>query len=135
MVICVPGAPLAGETLEIVAVVTGKVTALDQAPAWCTRAVPEVALEATMATICVSLQLTTTPKVLPSHTVPVPCVVPNPEPEIVTWTPAAPDVGVRLVMVRGTMLYVARSDAAVRVPAAYAMALSVVVALMVIGPL
>jgi hypothetical protein len=32
------------------------------------RAVPVVELEATVATTCVSLQLTTTPDLLPNHT-------------------------------------------------------------------
>jgi hypothetical protein len=47
----------------------------------------------------VSLQLTTIAIILPSNTLPVPCVVPNPEPEIVTWVPAAPLGGVTLVTV------------------------------------
>jgi len=55
----VPGTPLAGVTLEIVAVLTLKGTLLDQAPPCCTCAFPEVAFKATVATICVSLQLTT----------------------------------------------------------------------------
>jgi len=67
--------------------------------------VPDVALEATVATTCVSLQLTGVPKVLPSHTVPEPCVDPNPEPEMVTCVPAAPDVGDTPVTMGGTVKF------------------------------
>ena len=57
----VPGTPLPGVTLEMVAVLTLKATALDQAPPCCTRAVPDVELEAAVATTRVSLQLATVP--------------------------------------------------------------------------
>ncbi len=99
-----PGTPLSGVTVAIVAVLTLKGTALDQVPSWCTRADPDAALDATVATICVSLQLTTVPAALPSHTAPVPCAEPKPEPEIVTCTPAAPVVGETPVMVGGLMV-------------------------------
>jgi hypothetical protein len=105
MVTWVPGTPLGGMTEEIVAVLTVKGTALDQPPPCRTWAFPDVALEATVATTCVSLQLTGVPKVLPSHTVPVPCTAPKPEPEMVTCTPAAPDVGDTPVMVGGTVKF------------------------------
>jgi hypothetical protein len=99
----VPGTPLAGVTLVIVAVLTLKGTALDQAPPCCTWTFPEAALEATVATICVSLQLTTVPGLLPSQTEPVPCADPKPVPEMATCTPAAPDVGETLEMLGWTV--------------------------------
>jgi hypothetical protein len=88
--------------LEIVAVLTTNGTVPDHAPACCTCAVPELELDGIAATICVSLQLTTVPKVVPSHTVPVPCVDPKPEPDIVTSVPAAPAAGDTLVSTGGT---------------------------------
>jgi hypothetical protein len=42
---------------------------------------------------------------LPSHTVPVPCADPKPEPEMVTCKPAAPEVGDRLLMMGGTVKF------------------------------
>ncbi len=101
IVTTVPGTPLDGVTLEIVAVATLKGTALDQAPFCCTWTLPDAALEATAATICPSLQLTTAPRAVPSHTVPVPCAAPKPEPETATCTPAEPDVGETLEMLGG----------------------------------
>jgi len=89
---------------EIVAVAMLKATAFDQAPFWPTRADPEVALDATVATIWVSLQLTTIPRVLPSQIEPVPRDAPKPEPETVTWVPDVPDVGVKLVMLGGAAI-------------------------------
>ena len=56
-----PATPLAAVTPEMAAVVTLNETALDDTPPCCTRAVPDVELEATVATIAVSLQLTTVP--------------------------------------------------------------------------
>jgi hypothetical protein len=108
IVTCVPGAPLVGETPEIVAVFTVNVTEFDHAPLCFTRAVPEMALAATVATTCVSLQLTTGAYVLPSHTPPLPCVEPNPEPEIVICPPGALVVGETLdIAGRGATLKVA----------------------------
>ncbi len=49
---------MAGVTLEIVAVLTLKGTVFDHTPIWHTRAVPDAELSATVAKICVSLQLT-----------------------------------------------------------------------------
>src|SRR5208337_1952332 len=89
----IPCVPVVGETVEMVAVLTVKGTLLDQYPFCCTRALPDLALEATVARICVSLQVTTVPVVLPSSRVPLPCTVPKFEPEIVTGVPATPDVG------------------------------------------
>jgi hypothetical protein len=76
---------------------TANGTEFDHIPLWRTLAVPLFAPEAIVATTCVSLQLTTTPFVLPSQTLPLPCAAPNPEPMIVTGVPAAPEVGERLV--------------------------------------
>jgi hypothetical protein len=97
----VPGKPLAGTALVMLAVLTVNGIELDHAPPCWTCTVSDVAPGETVAAICVSLQLTTAPGVVPSHTLPDPCVAPNPEPDIVTCTPAAPDVGERLVMLGG----------------------------------
>ena len=48
-----------------------------------------------------SLQLTTVPNVLPSHTLPAPCVAPKPDPLTVTVEFAAPDAGEMLVITGG----------------------------------
>jgi hypothetical protein len=42
-------------------------------------------------------QFVTLAGLVPSHTVPVPCVVPKPDPEIVTWVPAVPVDGDTLI--------------------------------------
>jgi hypothetical protein len=63
-----------------------------------TRALPVFAPDATVATICVSLQLTTLAGCVPNQTRPLPCVAPKPFPAIVTCAPTAAEVGVRLVM-------------------------------------
>ena len=47
----VPGAPVPGVTLEIVATAMAKGTAFDQTPPCCTRALSVVAFAATVATI------------------------------------------------------------------------------------
>ena len=99
MVTCVPGTPLAGVMPEMVAVLTVKGTELDQNPICRTRAVPDEEPDATVATICPSLQLTTVARVVPSQAVPVPCVDPKPEPEIVTCVPAVALAGETLVTV------------------------------------
>lgn len=54
-----------------------------------------------MATICVSLQVTTTPGLVPSHTVAEPCSLPKPEPAIVTCVPAPPEMGDTRVITGG----------------------------------
>lgn len=55
--------------------------------------------------ICVSLQVTTAPGVLPSHTAPAQRVAPKPDPEMVMGAAAVPDVGFNLVICGGgTML-------------------------------
>ena len=98
MVTCVPAEALVGVTLVMVAVFTVKETELETAPFCETRTIPEAEPVDTVAVIWVSLQLTTAPKLLPKYTVPEPCVVPKPEPVIVTWAPAAPVFGDTLVM-------------------------------------
>ena len=80
MVIAVPAAPVAGATVEIVAVSMVMGTLLDAVPPCWTWTYQDWALDATVATICVSLQDTTVPLVLPSHTIPLPSVDPKPEP-------------------------------------------------------
>jgi hypothetical protein len=86
MVTGVPGTPLDGVTAKIVAVLTLKGTALDHDAPCRTRADPDMALDATVATICVSLQLATAPRALPSQTAPVGRRPPRPHLH-------APDVG------------------------------------------
>jgi hypothetical protein len=109
---------------------------LDQVPYCCTPAVPAVELDATVAMICVSLQLTIPPSVLPSQTVPVPCAAPNPVPKIVTCTPPAPEVGVMLVTFGGgTIVNTAVATPLSARPEMYAIAFIVVVVLTVTGPL
>jgi hypothetical protein len=93
------GAALDGETLVIVAVLTVKSIALDNSPHCRTYTLPDTALDATVAVICVSLHVTTVPGVLPSHTNPVPCAAPKPEPEMTICAPAVADDVDRPVMV------------------------------------
>jgi len=97
----VPATPLAGVTLEIVAVFTVNASDLDHIPPCCTRALPEAEFDATVATTWVSLQLTTVPYVLPSHTAPEPRADPKLEPEIVTCVPGFAVIGETLVMLGG----------------------------------
>src|SRR3954452_9151809 len=67
-------------------------------PACCTCADPLATFVATVATICVSLQLTMLPaSLLPSQTLPVPCTAPKPVPVSVTCVPGTPLVGLMLV--------------------------------------
>ena len=87
MVTGIPGIPVEVDRPEIAGEFTVKATALDHRPYCLTCALPVTALDATVATIWVPLQLTTVPMVLPSHTDPVPCASPKPEPEIVTDAP------------------------------------------------
>src|SRR5260370_999144 len=98
IVTCVPAAPEIGVTVVMLGVATAKFTAFDHTPPCSICAVPDFDPEATVATTCASLQLTTTPYALPSHTFPTPCVAPNPVPAIVTCVPAAPEIGVTLVI-------------------------------------
>ncbi len=72
MVICVPAMAVVGVTLVMFGVLTVKFTVLDHTPPCNTWATPVFEPEATLATICVSLQLTTTPYVLPNQTFPLP---------------------------------------------------------------
>ena len=93
MVTVSPGAPVVGVTVEIVGVITVNATELDERPFCCTTAFPDCALAATVATICVSLQLTTVAGAVPSHTEPLPRACPKPEPAMVTCVPAVAVVG------------------------------------------
>jgi hypothetical protein len=96
-----PGSPWSGDRLVIAGPVTVNAGPLVLAPFCRTRTGPVVALHATVAVICVSLQLTTVPNVLPSHTLPAPCVAPKPDPLTVTVEFAAPDAGEMLVTTGG----------------------------------
>src|SRR6266481_644 len=94
----VPAIAVVGVTLVMFGVLTVRFTVLDHTPPCSTCATPLFEPEATLATICVSLQLTSTPYVLPSHTLPLPWLAPNPVPVIVICVPAIAVVGVTLVM-------------------------------------
>src|SRR5438477_4812157 len=98
MVICVPAMAVLGVTLAMFGVLTVSFTVFDHTPPCSTCATPVFEPVATVATTCVSLQLTTTPYVLPSHTFPLPWLAPKPVPVIVICVPAIPVVGVTLVM-------------------------------------
>jgi len=74
-------------------VFTVKGTELEAIPFWRICAVPVTEPAATVATTCVSVQLTTVPHLLPKRTLPEPCALPNPEPVIVTCVPAVPKFG------------------------------------------
>ena len=102
MTIASPGNPLFGKTSVIVTVTTWNGISLDQAPPCSTWAFPDREVSATVATTCVSLQLTTVPQyVLPSHTCPSPIADPKPVPEMVIVSPGAPVDAERLVMAGG----------------------------------
>jgi hypothetical protein len=58
----------------------------------------------------VLLQLTTEANVVPSHTVPVPCVAPKPEPEIVYW-PAGPPAVADTLVIEGSGFKVTAEEA------------------------
>jgi hypothetical protein len=98
IVTCVPAVAVVGVTLLMVGVTTVKFNAFDHTPPCSTCAVPDLAPETTVATTCASDQLTTVPYVLPSHTFPLPCAAPNPDPAIVTCVPAVAVVGVTLLI-------------------------------------
>src|ERR1035438_458076 len=93
MVTCVPATPVDGDTFEIVAVFTVKGTTLENNPFSSTWAFPDVEMGATVATICISVQLTTVAGALPSQTIPPPCGDPKPAPVMVTCVPDCPEVG------------------------------------------
>jgi cyclase len=67
----VPVTPLVGDTVAMVAVLTVKGTELDTVPLWRTCATPLTEAAATLATMELSLQLTTAPVLLPKSTVPI----------------------------------------------------------------
>ena len=88
-------------TLVMTGVITVNATVLPHTPLCFTCALPLVAPDATVATICVLLQLTMLPaSLLLSHTLPVPCTAPNPLPVSVTCVPGTPLVGFRHVFAR-----------------------------------
>src|SRR5438552_15535769 len=86
MVICVPAIAVLGVTLVMFGVLTVRFTVFDHTPPCSTCATPVFEPVATFATICVSLQLTTTPYVLPSHTFPLPWLAPKPVPVILIFS-------------------------------------------------
>jgi hypothetical protein len=98
IVTCVPAIAVGGVTLAIFGVLTVRFTVFDHTPPCSTWAVPVFDPVATLATTCVSLQLTTTPYVLPNHTFPLPWLAPKPVPVIVTGVPANAVAGVTLAM-------------------------------------
>lgn len=93
MATCVPPTPVDGDTFEIVAVFTVKGTALEDSPFSSTWALPDVEMGATVATIWVSLQLTTEAGTVPRKMIPPPWEDPKPAPVRVTCVPDCPDVG------------------------------------------
>jgi hypothetical protein len=101
---------LFGVTLEIVVVgVIVNARPFENTPLCCTVIVPDTAFAATVAVICVFVQLTTVQGVVPSHTAPVPRVFRKPVPVMVMSEPPGPEVGVTVVMVGGEarMVYTA----------------------------
>jgi len=105
MVTVSPGPAGLGVTPEIVGVTTVNATEFDHWPFCCTRALPDWALAATVATICVLLQLTTVAGAVPSQTAPVPRVSPKYEPPMVTCVPPVAVVG-DTVLMEGTAITV-----------------------------
>jgi len=104
-----PARPEVGLTEAIRGVPMENWTALLAVPFCSTWAKPEAAPAPTWATIWPSLQLCTTPAAVPSHTWPLPCVEPKPEPAMVTESPGAPMGGATLeitgaITVKGTEL-------------------------------
>ena len=95
----VPTTPDVGATVLIFgAATTVKLLPFDAVPLTVTTIFPVVAPVGTVATIEVELQLVAVAVVPLNFTVLVPCVVPNPEPVIVTEAPTAPEVGDTVVM-------------------------------------
>src|SRR5439155_940764 len=98
IVICVPAIAVVGVTLVMLGVLTVRFTVFDHTPPCNTCETPVFEPDATLATICVSLQLTTTPYVLPSQTLPLPWLAPKPVPVMVICVPAIAVVGVTPVI-------------------------------------
>jgi hypothetical protein len=99
MVTEVPTGPDVGFRLVMLGV-TVKFTALLEKPPTVTTApaAPAMAALGTGTIMLVPLQLVGVAAAPPNMTVPVPCVVPNPLPVMVTDVPTGPDVGFRLEM-------------------------------------
>jgi hypothetical protein len=97
----VPGNTLVGDMLVNVGGAIVKPTPLLLTPFCATNAFPPKVPAATVATTCVSLQLTidAASKLLNETPPPVPCVAPNPLPVIVTCVPGNTLVGDMLVNV------------------------------------
>jgi hypothetical protein len=102
MVTGVPATPLVALRLVMVGLATVKLTVLDCNPFCSTCTVPDCAVDATVATTWMSLQLFTTPGAVPRFTTPLPWVALNPVPVIVTCVmPATPDGGETVMMLGG----------------------------------
>jgi hypothetical protein len=95
--------PAVGERL-VIAGRTVKLDPLLATPLIVTTTFPLVAPAGTGTTMLLALQLVGVAATPLNVTVLEPCVAPNPDPEIVTVLPTAPEAGVRLVMA-GTTLY------------------------------
>ena len=93
---------------------TVKAKELDQAAFWTTCTTPDLEPEATLATMVLSLQLTTTPGRLPTHTRPLPRTDPKREPLMVVWSPAVAVVEDTLDTVGGATVTLNRAFAVAR---------------------
>jgi len=107
----VPALPLEGERL----VITGPVLTLKTKPLLftldsLTTTLPVTAPTGTEVTMAVSLQSPTVAVVPLNATVLLPCVAPNPVPEIITGVPTGPDTGVRSVIFSPAALTVRLTD-------------------------
>jgi len=99
MVTDAPTAPDVGDKLEILGVArTVKLTPFVFTPLALTTTFPVVAPVGTFVTMLVALQLVIVAVVPLNLTVPLPCVDPKFDPEIVTAAPTAPEVGDKLLM-------------------------------------
>lgn len=97
----VPVAPKAGLTLEMLGIIVNA-AALLATPPTVTTTLPVSAPEGTGATIMFGDQEVGVVDMPLNETVLVPCVAPKPPPLIATDCPAAPEVGLRLVMLGST---------------------------------
>jgi hypothetical protein len=85
-------------------IVKGTTLLYTVAPPCCTYRPPGEVPVGTVATICVSVQLTMVPYVLYILKIPLPCALPNPVPVTVICMPTAKLVGEILVIVGGIMV-------------------------------
>ncbi len=93
----VPAAPVLGVRL-VIAGVTLNVTLLLTPPEVVTTTLPVVAPDGTVAVMLPTLQAVTAAVVALKVTLPVPCVVPKPEPAMTMDEPTGPALGVRLLI-------------------------------------